>query len=201
MPNVIAFPSGDEPGSSKAGDQPGLRRWACYAMWLVTTMLGLTALFTVTVLALGLIFQGALLWLAPGMGFVGARPEGISGAVAFGALPWPTRMAYAVNFAATQIPILALLSNMRALFGDLAIGTVFAAGHISCLRRMALWLLAYAVAPVAGQALVRIVGHGVDLGWFRSSSVHALLIAVVLVVFAELMRAGQAIKDERDGFI
>lgn len=201
MPNVFALPHRDEPASPEPEDHPSLRQWARYAAWLVTTCLGLACAFTLTVLALGLVFEGALLWLAPGAGFIGARPEGVAGIVSFGTLPWTTRMAYAVSFTSTQIPVLVVLYHLRALLRDLAAGTVFADGHASRLRRMALWLLAYAVAPAAGQALVRIVGHGVDLAWFRTSSLHALLLAALLIVLAELIRAGQAIKDDRDGFI
>lgn len=201
MPNVVALPHQDEPVPPAPDDSPALRRWSgCMAALITAILVGFTA-FTGTVLALGLVFQGAFLWLAPGAGFLGSRPEGVAGLVPFGALPWPTRLAYAATFAATQAPVLFVLFHVRALLRDLAAGTVFAAGHVSRLRRMAIGLMAYAVAPAAGQILVRLVGHGVDLAWWRTSSLHALLLAAFLIVLSELIRAGQAIKDDRDGFV
>lgn len=201
MPNVVALPRRDEPVQPEPDGYPALRRWASCMASLVTMILAGFVVFTGIVLSLGLVFQGAFLWLAPGAGFLGSRPDGIAGLVSFGALPWPTRLAYAVTFTATQVPVLFVLCHLRALLRDLAAGAVFAAGHASRLRRMAIGLLIYAVAPAAGQILVRLVGHGVDLAWWRTSSLHALLLAAFLIVLSELIRAGQAIKDDRDGFV
>ncbi|MCK2053404.1 DUF2975 domain-containing protein [Methylobacterium sp. 37f] len=150
---------------------------------------------------LGLVFKGSWLWLAPGAAFIGARPADVVGVVPFEGLPWPTRWAYGANFTLTQMPVAAVLFDLHALLRQLAVGTVFAAGQVLRLRRMAICLLAYAVAPIGGQALIRLAGGGVDLAWFRTSSMHALLLAVLLIVLAELIRAGQAIQDDRDGFV
>ncbi|MGE8131703.1 DUF2975 domain-containing protein [Methylobacterium sp. NPDC080182] len=201
MSNVVALPHRNQPAQPEPNDHPALRRCSWFAARLVSAILGLTAVFTMAVLILGLVFQGAFIWLAPGAGFIGAPPEGVVGVVAFGALPWPTRLAYGANFTLTQTPVLVVLYLLRTLLRDLAVGTLFAAGHALRLRRMAFWLLAYAVAPLGGQVLVRAVGYGVDLAWFRTSALHALLLAAILIVFAELIRAGQAIKDDRDGFV
>jgi hypothetical protein len=201
MSNVVVLPHRDEPLPPAPDEHLVLRRWARRAVRLVTAIIGLTVVFTAAVLALGLVFQGAFLWLSPGASFIGGRPEGVEGAVPFGVLPWPTRLAYAANFTVNQIPILAVLYDLRALLRDLAAGTVFAEGHAYRLRRIAFWLLAYAAAPILGQVLVRAVGHAVDLAWFRTSSLHALLLAALLIVLAELVRAGQMIKHDRDGFV
>lgn len=201
MPDVIAMLHRDEQAQPKPDDYPVLRRWACCAAHLVSAILVARAVFTTTILVLGLMFRGAFLWLAPGAGYIGAPPEGVAGVVPFGALPWPTRLAYGANFTLTQMPVLIVLYDLRALLRDLAAGALFAAGHASRLRRMALGLVAYAAAPIIGQVVVRTVGDGVDLAWFRTSSFYALLVAALLIVFAELIQAGQAIKDDRDGFV
>ena len=201
MPNVVAMPHRDEPAQPKPDNYTVLRRWACYAAHLVSAILLASAVFTATILVLGLVFRGAFLWLAPGAGFIGMPPEGVAGVVSFGALPWPTRLAYGANFTLTQMPVLIVLYELRVLLRDLAVGTLFAAGHAARLHRTALWLVAYAAAPIVGQVVVRTVGEGVDLAWFRTSSLYALLVAALLIVFAELIRAGQAIKDDRDGFV
>ena len=199
MTNVSVLPHEDQP--PELGDGIALRRCARYAMWLLTMILGMTVVFTGVVLALGLLCQGRFLLLGPNAAFIESRPEGSAGIVPFGGLPWPTRLSYAANFMMTQAPILLLLTDLRAFLRDLAAGTLFAAGHASRLRRMAVWLLAYAIAPIIGQILVRSVGQGVDLAWFRTSSLHALVLAALLIVLAELIRVGQAIKDDRDGFV
>lgn len=201
MPNVVALSPRDEASQPEPEAYPVLQRCARYAARLVTVILGLTVAFTGLVLVLGLVFRGAFVWLAPGAGFVGALPEGVVGVVAFGELPWLTRLAYGTHFMLAQMPVLLVLYDLRALLHDLAAGRLFAAGHAPRLRRMAFWLFVYAAAPLIGQGLARAVGHGIDLAWFRTSALLALLLAALLIVFAELIRAGQAIKDERDGFV
>lgn len=201
MSNVSVMPKRKQVRQLQAEEHLTLRRCARFAARLVATVLAATLVFTVAVLTLGLVFKGSWLWLAPGAAFIGARPADVTGVVPFEALPWPTRWAYGANFTLTQMPVAAVLFDLYALLRQLAVGTVFAAGQVLRLRRMAICLLAYAVAPIGGQALVRLAGGGVDLAWFRTSSMHALLLAVLLIVLAELIRAGQAIQDDRDGFV
>ena len=63
------------------------------------------------------------------------------------------------------------------------------------------WFVLYALAPAFGHGLVSLAGHGVDLAWFHASSIHALLLAALFAVFAELVQVGRMIEQDRDGFI
>ncbi len=65
----------------------------------------------------------------------------------------------------------------------------------------ALVLVAYALAPALGHAAVLLAGHGVDLEWLHASAFHALVLAAVVLVLAEVMRIGRAVEQDRDGFV
>ncbi|WP_083469256.1 DUF2975 domain-containing protein [Methylobacterium variabile] len=198
MPHAaIPSPQPDDEPLSRAR----LRRLADRLGRLVGLLIVPLAAFGITVLVLGLACGGAFLWLAPGAAYLGVAPEGVAGLVPFGALPWPTRLAYAATFVLTQAPLLLVLVDLRRLLRDFAGGATFAASQANRLRRIALWLVAAALAPGLGQALVAVAGHGVDRAWFHLSSVHALVFAALVAVLAALLRVGAAVERDRDGFV
>lgn len=190
---------------SAADDEPAsrarLRRLAAGLARLSGALAVLLAVFGSAVLVLGLACGGAHLWLAPGAAYLGGPPEGVAGLVPFGALPRPTRLAYAAKFVLAQAPLLLALASLRGLLRGFAEGAAFAPAQAGRLQRIALWLVASALAPALGEGLVAAAGHGVDRAWFHAGSAYALLFAALLAVLAALLRVGGAIERDRDGFV
>ncbi|MDR7037190.1 hypothetical protein J2X36_001934 [Methylobacterium sp. BE186] len=201
MSNVVALPPVPKPPEPGSGQHPSLRILACRVGYLIHGLLAAGSVLFGAILVLGLVFDGALLWLAPDAAYLGLRPDGVDGLVSFGSLPWPTRLAYAASFILSKGPILLVLAEMRRWLSNLAAGLAFAPSDARRLRRMALWLAAYSGGPLLGHALVRIAGNGVDLAWFQGALIPALVLAAVLVVVAELLRVGHAVEQDRNGFV
>ncbi|MGE7413713.1 DUF2975 domain-containing protein [Methylobacterium tarhaniae] len=186
----------DEPAS-----RARLRRLAAGLARLCSVLALLLVAFGSVVLVLGLVCGGACLWLAPGAAYLGAAPDGVAGLVPFSSLPWPTRLAYAAKFILAQGPLLLALATLHRLLRGFADGATFAALQADRLRRIALWLVAAALAPALGEVLVAAAGHGVDRAWFHAGSAYALLFAALLGVLAALLRVGAAVEQDRDGFV
>ena len=201
MSSVIALPKRSVPPERGPESQGTLRKLAARIAPLLLVLLVFTTGFTATVLVLGFAFGGAFIWLAPGAAYLGFPPEEVSGLVPFGSLPLLTRLAYTATFLLTQTPVLCVLLDLRALLRGFARGATFTPNHVRRLRQIALWLVLYALAPAFGHGLVSLAGQGVDLAWFHASSIHALLLAALFAVFAELVQVGRMIEQDRDGFI
>ncbi len=198
MPNVVTqTPLPENESVSRAR----LCRLSAWLARLCIVLIVLLAAFGSAVLILGLLCGGASLWLAPGSAYLGAAPEGVAGLVPFGSLPWPTRLAYAAKFVLWQVPLLFALETLYRLLRGFAEGATFAAPQADRLHRIALWLVAAALAPALGEILVAVAGRGVDRAWFHAGSAYILLFAVVLGVLAILLRIGAAVEHDRDGFV
>lgn len=201
MLNVVPLPAAPAPAKSAEAPHSALSRQGRCLVWLLTIALGLTMLFTVAVLACGLLAGDAWLWLAPGAAFLGPPPADTSGLVPFGALPRATRWAYAATFILDTLPVFLILTEARACARDLSAGIAFGAAAPARIRRIALGLAAYALAPALGHSLVLLAGHGVDLAWLHASSLQALVLAACCAALAEVARIGHAIARDLDGFV
>lgn len=192
------------PSPARAPEPPGSHDAALSQLgrsleWLLTGVLAVTVLFAGAVLVCGLV--GAGLWLAPGTAILGPAPAEWPGLVPFGALPRATRCAYAATFLLDTAPAILVLVEARACARDYGRGIAFEAEGPARMRRIALWLAAYAVAPALGHGLVLLAGNGVDMAWLHASSLQALVLAACLLVLAEVARIGYAVERDRDGFI
>ena len=152
------------------------------------------------ILALGALSHEALS-MGPDATYLGDPPPGLPGVVLFGSLPLPTRLAYAAALVLDTAPVLFALVNLRGLLRLYAAGVVFAAENGARIKRVALGLVTYAVAPFLGHELVLLVGHGVDMAWFHASGAQALVLGAVLFVIAQVMEVGREIEQDRDGFV
>ncbi|MCJ2060814.1 hypothetical protein MKL09_30380 [Methylobacterium sp. J-048] len=201
MPNVVPLPAAPVPTEPADAPHPALRRQGRCLTWLLTVALGLTVLFAGAVLACGLLAGDAWLWLAPGAAFLGPPPPDMPGLVPFGALPRATRWAYAATFVLDTLPVILILAEARACARDFGIGIAFGATAPARMRRIALGLAAYALAPALGHGLVLLAGHGVDLAWLHASSLQAVVLAACCAALAEVARIGHAIARDLDGFV
>ncbi|WP_244537121.1 hypothetical protein [Methylobacterium pseudosasicola] len=199
MPNVVPLPAA--PAEPSDASHPALRRYGYNLAWLLTIALGLTVLFSIAVLACGVLAGDAWLWLAPGAAFLGPPPADTPGLVPFDALPRATRWAYAATFILDTLPVILILAEARACARAFGAGIAFGTAAPIRMRRIALGLAAYAVAPVLGHGLVLLAGHGVDLAWLHASSLQALVLAACLAVLAEVARIGHALARDLDGFV
>lgn len=117
-----------------------------------------------------------------------------------GALPFTRKLALAASAALMLVPALAVLWELRRLFGFYRVGVVLDAANARCLERIALWLMAYAVAPTLGHLLVEAAGFDDD-GWLRLDSLKAFALGLVLLVVARVMRWGAEIHDDASRFV
>ncbi len=193
------------PPSPLPEDEPAARARLCRLSAglarLCSILIVVLAAFSSAVLILGLFCGGTFLWLAPGAAYLGAAPEGVAGLVPFGALPWPTRVAYAAKFVLGQGPLLLALEILRRLLRGFAEGATFEALQADRLRRITLWLVTAALAPALGEILVASAGDGVDRAWFSTGSASILLAAALLGLLAAVLRVGAAVERDRDGFV
>ena len=157
-------------------------------------------LVTVAALTLGLAFDGAFLSMDATSTYLGPAPDG-SGIIPFATLPTLTRAAYAATFALTMAPALFVLVNLRGLMRQLADGWLLGPDNGRRVTRIAVGLAGYAFAPFFGHQLVVLAGHGVDQAWFHASEFHALVLAAVLLVVAQVMDAAHEAEQDRDGFV
>ena len=172
-----------------------------------------TALFTGLlwfVSAINLLFVvGALFYTGPNV-FISA--EGVN--IVFGKLVPTPDGAQALSELATRFriggafalitqfgPAILVLANLRALFRLYAGGTVFARENAAAIKRIGLWLIAYAVAPFVSVQLLILLDCAVDRAWFHMVEVQALVLGGILLVIAQVMEAGREIELDRNGFV
>jgi hypothetical protein len=199
MGNVVAL----GPSVADGGQPPRHRRLQTRSRMLahaVTVLIGGLLLFSGVILALGALSHEALS-MGPDATYLGDSPPGLPGVVPFGSLPLPTRLAYAATLVLDTAPVLFALVNLRALLRLYAAGVVFAAENGARIKRVALGLVAFALAPFLGHELVVLAGDGVDMAWFHASEAQALVLGAVLFVIAQVMEVGREIEQDRDGFV
>lgn len=171
--------------------------------WLFTCLFALgAALLAVAIIAV-LTYVGTRLQVRPGgiqIYIEAIVPPVRSGWTTVGALPWIQKIALAVSASVMMIPALAVLWGLRRLFRLYGSGIVLTHENARCMSHIALWLIAYAVAPTIGHILVTIAGFH-DEGWLRIDSAKALALGLILFVIARVMSWGADIHDDASRFV
>lgn len=137
---------------------------------------------------------GLQIFIEPG------TPRLIDGWTTLGAMPFTRKLALAGSATLMLTPALAVLWQLRRLFGLYRAGVVLAVENARCLTVMAIWLVAYAVAPTLGHLLVTAAGFD-DAGWLRLDSLQALGLGLVLFVMARVMAWAAEVHDDASRFV
>ena len=180
-----------------------IRRLSRPLEWLFTLLFALgVALLAVAVVAV-LTYVGTRLQVRPGgmQIYIEAsvpplRPDWTT----VGALPWIQKIALALSASVMMVPALAVLWGLRRLFRLYGSGVVLAQENARCMGGIAVWLIAYAVAPTVGHVLVTLAGFD-DEGWLRIDSAKALALGLILFVVARVMAWGAEVHDDASRFI
>jgi len=180
-----------------------IRRLSSPLEWLFTVLFALgAALLAIAVLAV-LTYVGTRLQVRPGgmqIYIEATVPPVPTGWTTVGALPWIQKIALALSASVMMIPALAVLWGLRRLFRLYGSGVVLTQENARCMSGIALWLMAYAVAPTLGHVLVTLAGFD-DEGWLRIDSAKALALGLILFVVARVMAWGAEVHDDASRFV
>jgi hypothetical protein len=171
--------------------------------WLFAALFVIGAVILATAVVGVLAYDGPRLQVRPGgMQIMLGRdvPPLPPGWTTVGVLPFTRKLALAGSATLMIGPALAVLWELRRLFGLYHAGIVLGAENARCIGRIALWLLAYAVAPTLGHILVSASGFDDD-GWLRLDSAKALCLGLVLLVIARVMQLGAEVHDDASRFV
>jgi hypothetical protein len=113
----------------------------------------------------------------------------------------PYRLGGEFALVAQFVPATLVLMHLRGLFRLYAQGIVFAEENAKAFKRMAQWLIVYAVTPFISVKLLTLVDLAIDKAWFHNTELYALGLGSILFIIAEVMQAGREIEQERDEFI
>ena len=200
MSQLLSFPP---PGPHEAPALGRIRLLSRPLAWLFTGLLVLgSAVLTLAVVAV-LTYTGTRLQVWPGgmQIYVEASVPPVPPTwTRVGALPWIQKIALAISATLMLGPALAILWELRRLFGLYASGVVLAVDNARRIGRIAAWLIAYAVAPTVGHLVVDLSGFD-DRGWLRFDSLQALLLGLVLLVVARVMLWGAEVQDDASRFV
>lgn len=198
---VIAFPPPPIPLEPDAFIR--IRRLSRPLEWLFTLLFALgAALLAIAVIAV-LTYVGPRLQVRPGgmqIYIEATVPPVPSGWTTVGALPWIQKIALALSASVMMVPALAVLWGLRRLFRLYGSGIVLTPANARCMTGIALWLIAYAVAPTLGHILVTVAGFD-DEGWLRIDSAKALALGLILFVIARVMAWGAEVHDDASRFV
>jgi hypothetical protein len=169
---------------------------------LFTGLLGLSILMLTVMVGFVLFYRGTHVWAdATGL-WIGNPPKVPSpDFVSFASLAWRFRIGGLFALVAQFTPAVMVLANLRGLFRLYATGTVFARENATHIKRIGLWLLAYAVAPFISVEFLTLIDCVVDRAWFHMVEVQALVLGGILLVIAQVMEAGREIELDRNGFV
>jgi len=98
-------------------------------------------------------------------------------------------------------PAVMVMYHLRGLFRLYARGIVFAEENARAFKRMAQWLIAYAVTPFLSVNILILLDLAIDKAWFHNAEIYSLGLGIVLFIVAEVMEAGHEIEQERDEFV
>lgn len=170
-------------------------------LFAVLSAVGLVLL--IGAVATALFYDGPRVQVRPGglQVFVEMEtPSVVPGWTTLGDMPPHRRLALAVSATLMLTPALAILWTLRRLFRLYSRGVVLSAENVRCLATIAVWLIAYAVAPTIGHLVVTAAGFD-DEGWLRMDSFQALCLGLVLFVVARVMRWSAEIADDAARFV
>lgn len=171
--------------------------------WLFTAAMVVGAVILLGAVLTVLFYEGPRAQVRPGglqIFIEPGTPRLIEGWTTLGAMPVTRKLALAGSATLMLTPALAVLWQLRRLFGLYRAGVVLAVENARCLTVMAIWLVAYAVAPTLGHLLVTAAGFDDD-GWLRLDSLQALGLGLVLFVMARVMAWAAEVHDDASRFV
>lgn len=171
--------------------------------WLFTAALAVGAVILLGAVVMVLFYEGPRVQVRPGGLQIFIEPDAprlVEGWTTLGAMPFTRKLALAASATLMLVPALAVLWQLRRLFGLYRAGVVLAVENARCLTVMAIWLVAYAVAPTLGHLLVTAAGFD-DEGWLRLDSLQALGLGLVLFVIARVMAWAAEVHDDASRFV
>lgn len=171
--------------------------------WLFTAAMVVGAVILLGAVLTVLFYEGPRVQVRPGglqIFIEPGTPRLIEGWTTLGAMPVTRKLALAGSATLMLTPALAVLWQLRRLFGLYRAGVVLAVENARCLTVMAIWLVAYAVAPTLGHLLVTAAGFDDD-GWLRLDSLQALGLGLVLFVMARVMAWAAEVHDDASRFV
>ena len=180
-----------------------IRRLSRPREWLFAVLFGLGAFLLAVAVVAVLAYAGTRLQVRPGgmQIFIEAQAPALHpGWTTVGALPVIQKLALATSASLMMVPALAVLWQLRRLFRLYGAGIVLEPRNARCMTTIALWLIAYAVAPTLGHSVVTLAGFD-DEGWLRMDSFKALGLGLILFVVARVMAWGAEIHDDASRFV
>lgn len=200
MALLLEFPP---PVPSQPATYHRIRRLSRPLEWLFTGLFGLGALLLSVAVVAVLFYVGTRLQVRPGgmQIFVEAQAPALHpGWWTVGSLPLIQKLALATSATLMMGPALAVLWQLRRLFRLYGTGVVLEPANARCMTAIALWLMAYAIAPTLGHVVVTLAGFD-DEGWLRMDSVKALGLGLILLVVARVMALAAEVHDDASRFV
>lgn len=180
-----------------------IRRLSRPLEWLFATLFVIGAIILSVAVVAVLTYVGQRVQVRPGgmQIMLGLEvPPLPAGWTTLAPLAFTRKMALAGSACLMIVPALAVLWELRRLFGLYRARIVLGAENARCIGRIALWLIAYAIAPTLGHLLVEASGFD-DKGWLRLDSFKALCLGLVLLVMARVMQWSAEIHDDASRFV
>lgn len=200
MALILEFPP---PVASETAAFGRIRRLSWPLELLFAALFGLGLVLLAVAIVAVLAYAGTRLQVRPGgmQIFIEAQaPAPRPGWTTVGSLPVIQKLALATSATLMMGPALAVLWQLRRLFRLYGAGIVLAPENARCMTAIALWLMAYAVAPTLGHVVVTLAGFD-DEGWLRMDSVKALGLGLILLVVARVMAWGAEVHDDASRFV
>jgi hypothetical protein len=180
-----------------------IRRLSRPLEWLFVVLFALGALLLAVAVIAVLAYAGTRLQVRPGgmQIFIEAEAPSLrAGWTTVGSLPVIQKLALATSATLMMTPALAVLWQLRRLFRLYGGGVVLEPENARCMTIIALWLIAYAVAPTLGHIVVTLAGFD-DEGWLRMDSFKALALGLIVFVVARVMAWGAEVHDDASRFV
>jgi hypothetical protein len=180
-----------------------IRRLSRPLEWLFAVLFLLGAILLAVAIVALFAYAGTRLQVRPGgmQIFIEATvPPLRPGWTTVGSLPLVQKLALAASACLMMVPALAVLWQLKRLFHLYGAGVVLTPRNARCLTAIALWLIAYAVAPTLGHIVVTLAGFD-DEGWLRMDSLKALGLGLILIVIARVMAWGADVHDDASRFV
>lgn len=180
-----------------------IRRLSRPLEWLFAILFGIGAVLLAVAVIAVLTYGGTRLQVWPGgmQIFIEAEaPPLHPGWITVGSLPLIQKLGLATSATLMMTPAIAVLWQLRRLFRLYGEGVVLTSENARCMTAIALWLIAYAVAPTIGHVVVTLTGFDDD-GWLRMDSVKALGLGLILYVVARVMAWAAEVHDDASRFV
>lgn len=202
MPHVVPF--AENPSSSALDEIRSLSRPFATLFGLLFYAMACIALFAILAT---LFYSGQSLRISPDHTMISiVAPSQLSAeilakSVAVADLPLQTRLVGIVTLGLLQWGSLTMIfCHFRELFRLYERGVVFAEANVVRIRWLGFWLIVWGVAPTVGHQICEIAGVH-DEGWFRLSSVAAVVLGGLLYVIGRVVALGREIEQDRASFV